>query len=289
MSKHLKRLAAPRSWVIPRKTNVYTTKPSPGAHPVERALPLATIVRDFLHLSETGREARRVIGAGDVLVDGRVVKDAKFAVGFQDVVSVPKTKQAWRVMVDEKARLRLVPIDASQASWKLAQIASKTTIRGGRTQLNLHDGRNLLVKKDDYRTGDVLRLELPTQKILGHFPLNEGASVFIVDGRHAGEVAPIKAIEVTRSNKDNLVHLSRGAETFTTIKPYAFPIGDRSNLPQTEDKSVLSSVPSRRSGAEGARGAPSSEDKTAVSSIPLRRSGAEGARGAPSSEVKSNA
>src|SRR5207237_10669148 len=82
MSKHLKRLASPRSWVIPRKTNVYTTKPRPGAHPVERALPLATVVRDFLKLTETGREARRVIGAGEVQVDGRTVKDAKFAVGF---------------------------------------------------------------------------------------------------------------------------------------------------------------------------------------------------------------
>jgi small subunit ribosomal protein S4e len=238
MSKHLKRLAAPRSWVVPRKTNVYTTKPAPGAHPVERALPLATVVRDFLRLSETGREARRVIGAGDVLVDGRVVKDAKFAVGFQDVVSVPRTKQAWRVMVDEKARLRLVPIDAKQAGWKLCQVVGKTTLAGGRTQLNLHDGRNLIVKKDDTKTGDVLRLEVPTQKVLGHFPLSAGAQVFIVDGRHAGEIAPVKSIEATRSHKPNLIHLSAGDGEFTTIKPYAFPIGERANLPAESTKEV---------------------------------------------------
>lgn len=232
MSKHLKRLAAPRSWVLPRKTNIYTTKPNPGAHAIERALPLATVIRDHLKLTETGREARRVIGAGDVMVDGRIVKDAKFAVGFMDVVSVPKMNQAWRVTLDEKARMRLVAIDAKQAGWKLSQIASKTTIKGGATQLNLHDGRNMLVKKDDYKTGDTLRLELPSQKILGHFPLNEGASVFIVAGRHAGTVAPVKSIEVTRSHKPNLVHLTGvGTETFSTIKPYAFPIGDKANMP----------------------------------------------------------
>src|ERR1041384_5726346 len=128
MSKHLKRLAAPRSWVIPRKTNVYTTKPRPGAHPVERALPLATIVRDYLKLAATGREARRVIGAGEVLVDGRVAKEPKVAVGFMDVVSVPKTKQSWRVFIDDKARLRLVPIGSEQAAWKLVPINGKTTI-----------------------------------------------------------------------------------------------------------------------------------------------------------------
>ena len=242
MSKHMKRLAAPPSWVIPRKTNVYTTKPAPGAHPEERALPLATVVRDFLRLTATGREARRVIGAGEILVDGRVVKDAKFAVGFMDVVAVPKTKQAWRVMVDEKARLRLVPIPAQQAGWKLCQVVGKTTVSGGRTQLNLHDGRNLLVKKDDTKTGDVLRLELPSQKILGHFPLSEGAQVFIVDGRHAGEVAPVKAIEVTRSHKPNLIHLSSGDASFTTIKPYAFPIGERANLPTESPKEVKAIV-----------------------------------------------
>ena len=239
MSKHLKRMAVPRSWVIPRKTNVYTTKPRPGAHPIERALPLGTIVRDYLKLAATGREASRVIGAGDVLVDGRKVKDAKFSVGFMDVVSVPKTKQSFRVFIDEKARLRLLPIDDKQASWKLVQINGKTTIAGGRTQLNLHDGRNLLVKKDDYATGGVLRLEVPSQKILGHFPLDAGALVLITDGRHAGEVAPVKSIEVTESHKPNLVHLAGKEAQFTTIKPYAFPIGEKGNLPsQTEVKTI---------------------------------------------------
>jgi len=235
MSKHLKRLASPRSWAIPRKTNVYTTRPRPGAHPIERALPLATIVRDVLGLTATGREARRIIGAGEVFVDGRAVKDGKFAVGFMDVVTVAKLGKSWRVIVDEKARLRLAPIEATQASWKLVQIDDKTTISGGRTQLNFHDGRNLLVKKDDYKTGDVLRIELPSQKILGHFPLNAGAQVFITSGRHAGEVAPVKSIEVTRSHKPNLIHLTAAeGAAFTTIKPYAFPIGDKSNLPSGE-------------------------------------------------------
>ncbi len=238
MSKHLKRLATPRSWVIPRKTNVYTTRPRPGAHAIERALPLATVVRDVLGLTETGREARRVIGAGDVQVDGRIVKEPKFAVGFQDVIFVPKVNKAWRVTLDEKARIRLVPVDA-KTNWKLAQVTGKTTVKGGLTQLNMHDGRNLLVKKDDYATGDTLRLELPSQKVLGHFPLKEGAQVFIVDGTHAGEIAPVKSIEVTRSHKANLIHLSAGDASFTTIKPYAFPIGEKANLPTVEVKTIV--------------------------------------------------
>ncbi len=239
MSKHLKRLATPRSWTVPRKTNVYTTKPRAGPHAIERAVPLATVLRDYLDVAATGREARTAIGAGKVHVDGRVVKDPKFPVGFMDVVNIPSLKQSWRVVLDHKARLRFAEVPEKDAGWKLAQIDGKTTVKGGKTQLNLHDGRNLLVKKDDYKTGDVLRLELPTQKITGHFPIGEGAEVFVTGGQHAGEVAPIATIEVTRSHKANLVHLKDGEKTFTTIKPYAFPIGDRKNLPKFEVKSIV--------------------------------------------------
>jgi small subunit ribosomal protein S4e len=239
MSKSLKRLNAPRSWVIPRKTNVYTTKPRAGPHAIERGVPLATILRDFLGLAATGREARTAIGAGKILVDGRIVKDPKFAVGFMDVVSVPLLKQAWRVTIDHKARLRIVEVGAKDATWKLAQINNKTTIKGGQTQLNLHDGRNLIVKKDDYQTGDVLRLDLPDQKITGHFPLNEGAEVMVTAGQHAAEIAAVGSIEKTRSHKANLIHLGAGDSAFTTIKPYAFPIGDKKNVPKLEAMTIV--------------------------------------------------
>ncbi|MGB0653297.1 MAG: 30S ribosomal protein S4e [Thermoplasmatota archaeon] len=236
MSHHLKRLAAPRSWLVPRKTNVYTTKPSPGPHAIAHAVPLATVLRDYLGLAATGREARTAIGAGDILVDGRVVKNSKLPVGFQDVVSVPKLKKAWRCVIDDKARMRFVAVGGKDAAWKLVRVQNKTTVKGGKTQLNLHDGRNLLVKKDDYKTGDVLKLEVPSQTVIGHFPLKEGAEVLVTGGRHAGEIAPIRNLEATRSHKANLVHLADGEGTFTTVHRYAFPIGEKDNLPKAEVK-----------------------------------------------------
>lgn len=234
MSKHLKRLATPRTWTIPRKTNVYTTKPSPGPHAILHSVPLSTVLRDYLGIAVTNREAKNAIGHGKVLVDGRVVKNSKLPIGFMDVISVPAMKKAWRVAIDDKARIRFVEVGEKEGTWKLAQIKDKTTIVGGKTQLNLHDGRCLLIKKDDYKTGDVLKLELPSQKILGHFRFEEGAEVLVTGGRHAGEMAPIANIEVTRSHKPNLVHLKDGDNAFTTVKHYAFPIGDKNNVPKVE-------------------------------------------------------
>ncbi|MGB1660494.1 MAG: 30S ribosomal protein S4e, partial [Candidatus Poseidoniaceae archaeon] len=66
-------------------------------------------------------------------------------------------------------RLQYRRISAKEAAWKVCRIEGKTTIKGGRTQLNLHDGRNLLVddpSKDAYATGDSLKMNLPDQKIL---------------------------------------------------------------------------------------------------------------------------
>ncbi len=239
MSKHLKRLATPRSWTISRKTNVYTTKPAPGPHAIEHAVPLGTVLRDYLGLAATGREARTAIGHGKVLVDGRVVKEHKLPVGFMDVVTVPAMKKSWRAVVDDKSRIRFVEVADKEAGWKLCQINNKSTVRGGKTQLNLHDGRNILVKKDDYKTGDVLKLELPSQKIIGHHKFEEGAEVLVTGGRHAGEIAPIGTIEVTRSHKPNLVHLKDGDNSFTTVKHYAFPLGgDKAVIEAAEVKVV---------------------------------------------------
>ena len=47
-SDHLKRLVAPRSWNIARKENVWTTRPMPGKHSLEGAIPISTILRDYL-------------------------------------------------------------------------------------------------------------------------------------------------------------------------------------------------------------------------------------------------
>jgi len=52
MGKHQKRIAAPRSWRIGRKTAYWTVKPRPGPHPGDRSMPLLLIIRDMLQLAD---------------------------------------------------------------------------------------------------------------------------------------------------------------------------------------------------------------------------------------------
>ena len=41
MSKHLKRLAVPKTWSIPKKSHKWAIKPSVGGHSLERSIPIA--------------------------------------------------------------------------------------------------------------------------------------------------------------------------------------------------------------------------------------------------------
>jgi small subunit ribosomal protein S4e len=221
MSKHLKRLAAPRRWTIPKKTHKWTVKPSPGPHPISRAVPLLVALRDLLHFCDTAAEARRIIGAREILVDGIPTRDYKRPLGLMDVLSIPTANEYYRVLLDARGKLRLVEIPKKNAKWKLSRIENKTTVKGGKTQLNLHDGRNILLNKDSYKTGDVLKLALPSQKILDVYPFSEGNVAMIIGGKHAGQIAPINRYEVTRSPEPNVVHF----DNFSTIKDYVFVVG----------------------------------------------------------------
>lgn len=236
MKKHLKRLPAPRSWAIPRKTAFWVSKPSPGPHPIERSVPLGLILRDMVHACDTAREARHILNDRHVLVDGRAVTDPKFPVGLMDVLSLEESKAYFRMLVDSRGRLNLVPIEGPDAKWKLCRIEDKTTTRGGRTQLNLHDGRNILLAKDAHKTGTTLKVAVPEQKVLGSFDLAEGMTALVTGGKHVGELAHVLSVQKTRNPRANVVTFKEG---FSTDIDKVFVVGKETAEVRVPEVSAL--------------------------------------------------
>jgi small subunit ribosomal protein S4e len=185
-------------------------------------VPLGLILRDMLHVCDTAREARHILNTRKVLVDGRVVTDPAFPVGLMDVLSLGEAKAHYRMMVSGRGRMTLVGVEGADATWKLCRIEDKTTVRGGKTQLNLHDGRNLLLAKDQYKPGTTLKIQVPSQKILGHYDLAPGAVSFISGGQHVGEIARVDAVRLTRNPRANVVTFREG---FSTDVDKVFVIG----------------------------------------------------------------
>ncbi len=236
MKKHLKRLPAPRSWTIPRKTDFWVVKPSAGPHPIDASVPLGLILRDMLKVCASAREARHILNDRGVLVDGRAVTDPKFPVGLMDVLSFAATKAHYRMLVDTRGKMALVPIGEADSNWKLCRVEDKTTVRRGKTQVNLHDGRNVLLEKDAYKTGATLKVHVPDQKVVEHYELGKGAPVLVTGGQHVGEIAHVLDIQRTRNPRANIVTFTEG---FSTDIGKVFVVGKEAPSIKTPEVSAL--------------------------------------------------
>ena len=222
MSDHLKRLAAPRSWPLKRKANVWTTKQRPGSHSVEESVPAAVMLRDIIKICDTSREAKRIVANRDCLVDGKAIRDVKAPVGIMDVISIPAMDLYYRVVLSDKGKITVVPISKDEAGWKLVLIEDKTKVAGGKIQINFHDGRNIVLDANKYKTGDVLKLAVPDQKIEDVYELKAGATVLIFRGQHAGKTAVVSDYIITKDASANVVRFTDGSET---VKANVFVIG----------------------------------------------------------------
>lgn len=228
--KHLKRYKAPENWPVHPKENKWTVKTGPGSHALDESMPLLLVVRDILKVADTAREAKIIINKGDILVDGRPRKDYKFPVGFMDVIEIPKSGNVYRVLPDEKGRLILHSITKRNKGFKLCRVVDKTTIKGGKTQLNLHDGRNCLTE-DEYNTADVVKIKVPQQEIKDHIKFESGTLGLVTGGKHIGERGTVKEITITKSSMPNIVVIEQeNGTTFQTLKDYVFVLGKEKPL-----------------------------------------------------------
>lgn len=235
-SKHMKRYAAPRTWTIPRKQEVWAVNPEPGAHPKEDSLPLMVVLRDLLHIGQTSSEVKKILGRREILVDGKPRVSHKFPVGLMDVISIPKIKDHYRVMFNPRGDIVVKKIEESESKWKLARIMDKNVVKGGLFQYNLHDGRNIVQKKDAYKTGDVLKISLPDQKVLTSYKFEEDSLALLTGGAHIGTICKIKKIERTRNPMPNIIEFHEG---FNTIVDYVFLVGKERPELQAAEVSII--------------------------------------------------
>jgi small subunit ribosomal protein S4e len=220
---HQKRLSIPKSWKVGKKGYKWVSTTSPGPHSKTRSLPLGIIIRDFLKLVDNSREGKRILSEGKVFVDGIPRKDLRFPVGLFDVITLPLINETYRVLQDEKGRLSLYKLNETQVN-KLCRINDKTTLKGGKVQLNLNDGTNIL-GSNDYGTKDSLILSVPDKQVVKHLQFKVGNLAMVVGGKHSGEIGKIKEIREVKSSRHNTVAIS-GETDFETIEDYVIVIGE---------------------------------------------------------------
>ncbi len=219
VKNHLKRLAVPRSWPIKRKETKFICRPNPGAHQLKFGIPLGIFIRDILKYAKTMHEVKNILKNRNVLVDGVRKKEHRFIVGLMDVIGISEIKKYYRVILDKKGKISLIEIKENDASIKPCKVTGKNKVKG-KTQLNLFDGRNILVDKDDYKVNDTLIISFPNQEIKKHLKFEKNVLVFFTGGKHIGGTGVVEDIV-----SDKIRYKNTKGEVFETLKKYAFVIG----------------------------------------------------------------
>ncbi len=215
-------MMASRKLKIPRKTNFWSVTPTPATHKKQDSIPMLIVLRDYLKLGDKEREITRILNNNMVRVDGKIVKDRRFPVGFMDVLTIENMDIEYIIMYDLKGKLVAKANSPENKGLKLSKVVKKTIIGNNKIQLGFHDGKTITTDRKDIHTSDVLLVKVPELEIVDVLKLAEGDKVFITGGSHVGELASIKSIEVKQSSVKNMVHLNEG---FSTIKDYMFVVG----------------------------------------------------------------
>lgn len=227
-TRHLKRHKSPSFWPISRKHNTWSMRTSTGPHTLNTSMPSAVILRDALRYAATAKEAKRLIKEGKLHVDGKPRLDEKYPVGLMDVVSLPDANENYRVLPGRRGKMVFHPVPEEEVSFKLCRIKDKKTQRGGRTQLNLHDGSNVVIptEEDEYKVNDVLKVKVPEKEIQDKISFGQMKQAIITGGRSQGETGMIIGVGPEPGLKRTATIRTQGGEDIRTLAKYVFVVGN---------------------------------------------------------------
>lgn len=218
---HQKSIAAPKSWPLIRKKNMFTVRALPSGHQKQYALPMALFMKEVIKCAHTQKEVKYILHKKQVLINGRRIRDEKNAVGLFDVVEIPELKECYRVFLDRHGLLCAVAIAEKEKNISLMRVCGKTDRGKNTCQLNGDDGRNILVPKKEaaaYHCGDSILVDRAEKKIT-HLPRVNGCPLYFIGGKAMGTCAPMTGIR-----KEN-IQFSTAKGPAETAKQYAVVVG----------------------------------------------------------------
>ena len=186
--KHLKRIHAPKSWMLSKVGGIWATKPSQGPHKLRECIPLNYLLRNKLRLALNGTEAKLIVKSreGNISINGKVRTDPKFPVGIMDIVTINKTATNYRVHFDVKGRWRLVKISKEDAKYKLCKVTRRSMGPKRIPFITTADGRTIRFPSPNIKEHDSIKINIESGEIIDYYKYKIGAPVLIVGGNNIG-------------------------------------------------------------------------------------------------------
>merc|ERR1712050_187995 len=163
--KHLKRLNAPKHWMLDKLTGVFAPRPSTGPHKLRECLPLCIFLRNRLHYALTMDEVKKILQQRLIKVDGRVRTDTTYPAGFMDVITIDRTGENFRLIYDVKGRFAVHRISAEEAKYKLCKVRKVSVGPKGVPFIVTHDGRTIRYPDPLVKVNDTVKVDISSGKI----------------------------------------------------------------------------------------------------------------------------
>ncbi len=139
------------------------------------------------------REAKKIVTAKKIKVDGRVCSDINYGIGLMDVLEFVPTGEAYRFVAKDSDVLTAVGISGNEKSSKIVKIKNKVMVKGGRVQYGFHDGKTIITN-EQMNVGDSCIISLPEFKVLSHIKFEKGCSALVTKGENAGVIGNVEGI-----------------------------------------------------------------------------------------------
>jgi small subunit ribosomal protein S4e len=223
--KHLKRVAAPKHWMLDKLGGVFAPRPSAGPHKLRECLPLIILLRNRLRYALTRREVTLILMQRHVKVDGKVRTDTTYPTGFMDVVSIEKTNETFRLLYDTKGRFIVHRITPEEGKFKLCKVRRQAIGAKKVPYIGLHDGRTIRYPDPLIKVNDTVKVNIDTGKIEDFIKFDIGNLVMVTGGRNLGRVGVVTRKEKHPGSFD-IVHIKDAVgNTFATRTGNVFVIG----------------------------------------------------------------
>ncbi|XP_065908667.1 uncharacterized protein [Dysidea avara] len=226
--RHLKRLNAPKHWMLDKFSGRYAPRPSCGPHKFRECLPLIIFLRNRLKYALNGSEVKRILNQRLIKVDGKVRTDSTYPAGFMDVIAIEKTGENFRLMYDVKGRFTVHRITPEEAKYKLGKVRRIQKGPKGIPFCVTHDGRTIRYPDPAIKVNDTVQIDIETGKITNRIKFDTGNLAIVTGGRNLGRVGTITNRERHQGSFD-IIHIKDAlGHTFATRLSNVFVIGEGS-------------------------------------------------------------
>jgi len=224
--RHLKRLNAPRHWMLDKLGGVWAPRPSTGPHKLRECLPLIILLRNRLKYALNTKEVKYILMQRLIKVDGKPRTDKTYPAGFMDVVGIEKTNEFFRLLYDVRGRFAIHRIGAEEAKYKLCRVKALEMGAKKVPYIITHDGRTIRYPDPLVAVNDTVKFDLETGKIDDFIKFETGNLAMISGGKNTGRVGVIVSRERHQGSFD-IVHVKDSAgHTFATRLGNVFVIGE---------------------------------------------------------------